>query len=152
VRKDICPQSGLLPTDLCPGRMEEVYILGSEPRQYCTLRHDLQPGPNRASPDLGPTLAPPQSLKVLFPQEGDIFKLDPVLRPHYQSIRFRASVPPDLGISSVEWWVNGQKVGSSGLPYTFPWALKKGAWTIKATARGKEKVLESATVKILVLS
>ncbi|HEX9901231.1 MAG TPA: penicillin-binding protein 1C [Acidobacteriota bacterium] len=154
VRKEICPSSGLIPTDLCPGRMEEVYLSGTEPKKYCPLRHDLglRAGAGQAVERRTPAFGPPLSLSILFPQEGDIFKLDPVLRQNYQSIRFRAGVPADMGITAVEWWVNGRKIGSSGFPYTFPWTLCPGSWTIKITARAGEKKLESPAVKIQVLS
>jgi penicillin-binding protein 1C len=154
VRKEICPLSGLIPTDLCPGRMEEVYLSGTEPKKYCPLRHEFSlraaAGPSEERPS--PAFGPPLSFRVLYPQEGDIFKLDPVLRQNYQSIRFRAGVPADMGITAVEWWVNGRKIGSSGFPYTFPWTLSPGGWTIKITARAGEKKLESPAVKIQVLS
>jgi hypothetical protein len=152
VRKEICPLSGLIPTDLCPGRMEEVFISGSEPRQYCRFPHNGQTASARAEKDFGLPLARASSLKVVFPQDGDVFRLDPVLRPDYQSIRFRAAVPADAGITAVEWWVNGRRVGTSDFPYTYSWALKKGSWTIKAIVRIKDKRLESTAVKILVLS
>ena len=152
VRKEICPLSGMIPTDRCPGRMEEVYISGSEPSEYCPLNHDRRAVSSPAKERGRPSQFPTRSLRVLFPQEGDIFKLDPVLRRDYQSIRLRARVPENLGIAAVEWWVNGRKVGSSGFPYTFSWSLRPGPYTIKITARAGDRELESPAVKILVLS
>jgi penicillin-binding protein 1C len=154
VRKEICPLSGMIPTDLCPGRMEEVYLSGTEPKKTCPLRHglSLRAVAGRREERRFPALVPPLSLTVLFPQEGDIFKLDPVLRQNYQSIQFRAGIPADMGITVVEWWVNGRKIGSSSFPYTFPWTLSPGSWTIKITARAGEKELASPTVRIRVLS
>jgi penicillin-binding protein 1C len=154
VRRQICPLSGMIPTDRCPGRISEVYLGGTEPKKPCPLGHDLgfRALAGRREEQPSPEMAPALSLSVLFPQEGDIFKLDPVLRQKYQCLRFRARVPADLGVATVEWWVNGHKVGSSGFPYTFPWTLSPGSWTIKITARTGEKTLESPAVRIRVLS
>jgi penicillin-binding protein 1C len=152
VRMEICPLSGMIPTDRCPGRVEELYISGTEPKQYCPLNHDRRVVSSPTKEGGRPPQSPTPSLRVLFPQEGDIFKLDPVLRQDYQSIRLRARVPENIGIAAVEWWVNGRKVGSSGSPYTLSWRLRPGPYAIKVKARAGDREMESPTVKILVLS
>jgi penicillin-binding protein 1C len=89
---------------------------------------------------------------VVFPQEGDIFKIDSILRREFQILQFRAAVPQRDDVERVEWWVNGRKIGERSTPFTFSWILRPGSYTIKATARAKEKKLESRPVKISVVT
>jgi len=149
VRQIICPLSGKLVTADCPGQMEEIFIRGSGPVEFCDHIHTNQiitgnagPAPARHRLDL---------IQISFPVDGDMFKIDPILPKPYQKIRFRANVI-DKRVNRLEWWVNNRKIEVKDPPYSFSWQLKPGSYTIKATARAGEKKLESRPVKITVLS
>jgi penicillin-binding protein 1C len=150
VRVKICPLSGLRPGPACPSTIEEIFAAGTEPRQECRLAHrpDSRPMTLRAS--FGRTREAP--LAIASPQDGDVFKLDPVLRPEFQVLRFQAAVSGSRPVEAVEWWVNGRRVGRAGFPFDWPWPLRPGVYTIEARAVSDAATLESRPVKIRVLS
>ena len=149
-RVKICPLTGKLPTSSCPGIMEEVFIRGTEPHEFCGIhsRDEI------FATDEGNIIHSENHLKIKinFPADGDIFKIDPVLPGIYQSIRLSASVPHDKEIMEIEWWINEELVGVSTSPFSFSWRLEPGSFIIKARAREENKDFESHPVKITVLS
>jgi penicillin-binding protein 1C len=150
VRMAVCPLSGERPTPACPGSVEEVFVRGTEPRLSCS-RHRNKDTVLAASKDRASRPAP-QLLEVFFPRSGDIFKLDPVLRKEHQRIKLR--LLPSFGskVEKVEWWINGEKVGEAGYPYSIFWNLKPGSYTIRATAvMDLRQKAESGPVRIVVL-
>jgi penicillin-binding protein 1C len=149
VRLKICPLSGLRPGPSCPAAAEELFIAGTEPREECRLSHRPGAGPNSVRTALGTKRA---ALEIASPQDGDVFKLDPVLRPEYQALRLRASLAEEIGVEAVEWWVNGRKVGRAGFPFSLPWHLRPGSYIIQARADLGSGMVASRPVKIKVLS
>ena len=149
-RKNICPESGDLAVALCPGRMEEVFISGTEPRSFCRVRH-RQAEKHEISDVLAGKPDSRTSLEISFPKEGDIFKMDPVLRPEYQRIRLKALATGLAGVDHVEWWVNGRLAGISVSPFDLSWKLSPGSYTIKAVAVTPGGKTESRAVKVIVL-
>ncbi len=152
VRAEICPVSGLRPGPRCTGVLREVFAAGSEPETTCALPHDqAAPGAGRGPAGLGPRV-PSRGLAVLTPADGDVYKLDPVLRGEYQSVRLRVVLAEGLRPEAVEWWVDGKKIGQAGPPYGLSWRLKPGSYTIRARARSGTGIEESPPVRITVLS
>ena len=150
VRKRICPVTGKLSDSACPGHMEEIFIEGTEPHDICLLHKKSKILPEKEGYNY--PKGKPLKIKISFPVDGDIFKIDPVLRKVYQTINFKAFVPDEKKIKKIEWWVNNQKIGVSFFPFSFSWQLKSGFYTIKAIAREGKKKSESHPVKITVLS
>jgi penicillin-binding protein 1C len=151
VRADICPLSGLKPTASCPGVVAEVFVEGTEPRELCGYHHRGAEAVITADEVGGRTA--PSRFEIAFPRAGDIFKLDPILRKEYQRIKLRAAVPRTAGISRVEWWVNGDKVGEAEPPsFSLFWNLRPGSYTIKAKTVRNGSTLESPSIKVVVLS
>lgn len=151
VRAEICPLSGLRPGPRCTGVMQEVFVRGSEPRDACELAHEQgAAGGGRGQAGLGARI-PDTGLTVLTPADGDVFKLDPVLRGEFQSIRLRAVLAEGFRPEAVEWWVNGEKAGQSGPPYVLSWKLRPGSFTMKARARNGAATVDSRPVRITVL-
>lgn len=146
----ICPLSGLRPTESCPGAVAEVFVEGTEPRTMCTHH---QKRPDNVFPVDERADSPVRSrLEITFPRDGDIFKIDPVLRKEHQRIKLRAAVPGTPEIVKIEWWINGEKVGEAKTPFSFFWNLRPGSYTIKATGVRDGSPLESAPVKVVVLA
>jgi len=148
VRVEICPASGLLPGAGCPAGMEELFIAGTEPRRRCDAH---RPASVRAGVDAPDTAAGP-SLRVVFPKDGDIFKLDPVLKRDFQTITLRARAPAPDGLSDVVWWVNGRRTARTGAVLSLSWNLRPGSYTIKVTASDGRRRLESRPVTVRVLA
>jgi penicillin-binding protein 1C len=152
VHARICPISGLKPGPRCKGMIDEIFAAGTEPRSICGLSHLQDGSPHRGGHSPAAPNAPPGGLSVVYPQDGDIFKIDPVLRGSFQSIRLRAATGPGLEPGAVEWWVNGEKIGQDGPPFSRIWNLRPGSYTIRVRARFQDRIVESRTVRITVLS
>jgi penicillin-binding protein 1C len=151
VHAAICPVSGLRPSARCPSTMDEIFLAGTEPAGICGLPHvkTRTPAPSAA---LGPTL-PKSDVSIVFPQDGDIFKLDPVLRPEFQTVTLQVRLADGVSVDTVEWWINGRNAGAGGPPFRLAWKLVPGSYTIRArglTAAGR--AVDSPPVKVLVLS
>jgi penicillin-binding protein 1C len=71
---------------------------------------------------------------LAFPEEGAVFRSDPILRPQYQALRLRALVPSGLG--TVSFWVDGRCVGVATSPFEVRWVLRQGRHRAWVTARG----------------
>jgi len=150
VRVRICPLSGELLSARCPSAIDEIFIPGTAPKAVCRLSHDKNKI-NAAPIVRGPGL-PKDDLMIAFPRDGDVFKLDPVLRRDFQSIRFRAVISDRIEVRTVEWWVNGRPIGSVDSPFAMAWNLVPGSYTIKARAVLRSGRLESRPVRITVIS
>ncbi|MGB7296636.1 MAG: penicillin-binding transpeptidase domain-containing protein, partial [Candidatus Aminicenantales bacterium] len=146
----VCPLSGKIPTALCPGAVQEVFIAGTEPDQVCS-HHGPTPALAQVSAGMrpGPDSSP---FQISFPRSGDVFKIDPILRGEHQRIKLKADVPRTQEIDWVEWWVNDDRVGEAGSPFIFFWNLRPGSYTIRAVAVKDGSRLESRPVKITVLA
>jgi len=151
IRADVCPLSGQKPTGSCPAVAAEVFIDGTEPRDPCAY-HAENPGGQVTAGGSGNPPGPSR-FEIAFPRDGDTFKLDPVLRKEHQRIKLRAAVPRAEGISRVEWWVNGTKVGEAESPsFALFWNLRPGSYTIKAKLIRDGSPSESAPVKVIILT
>jgi penicillin-binding protein 1C len=150
VMSDVCPLTGMRPGESCPGVVSEVFIEGTEPREKCT--HHQKKSDAVLIVDERGDLPAPSRLEVTFPRNGDVFKLDPVLRREHQRIKLRAAVPRTEGIAKIEWWINGDRVGEAKSPFSLFWNLQPGSYTIKVTAVKGGSQLESPPVKVVVLT
>ena len=150
VHRAICPLSGKLPSARCPSTIDEIFIAGTEPRAPCSLHHQEGIVPSAFLPASSPRS--PSGVEITFPLDGDIFKMDPVLRKTYQSVLLKASVDETTGVRLVEWLVNSRKIGDCRYPYSLAWNLSPGSYTIRARALGKDGTTASRPVKILVMS
>lgn len=147
----ICPISGLLPGPHCAGVIDEIFAPGTAPTEICRLTHGPEERTRRGGGAAAPA-APPGGLAIVSPQDGDIFKIDPVLRGAYQSIRLRAEFGAGAEAATVEWWVDGRRIGEDGPPFARVWNLKPGSYTMRARARLNGTIVESRPVRITVLS
>jgi len=148
IRRTICPESGDLAGPACPGRMEEIFRDGTEPTLPCALGHGAGKG-LRAGGDF-PGRGNKPRVDIVFPRDGGIFKIDPVLRKEYQALRFRAAFDGEAA-ADVEWWVNGTMIGRSPSTAGFPWSLEPGSFTIKAVVESDGKKTASRPVRIHVV-
>ena len=151
-RIKICPVSGELPTDSCPGTVEEIFIEGTEPRRACPSHGPAAAGlkADAAAPSHPAARGP--GLRVVFPRDGDVFKLDPILKRDYQTVTVRASCPSATALREVEWWINGRRAARTGTSLSFSWNLRPGSYTIKVTASDGRGRIESRPVKVQVVA
>lgn len=143
VKVKICPLSGNRATEHCPGAMEDIFIKGTEPQEYCPVHttEDWQKG-----------LLPLQErpFAIVFPRDRDVFKMDPILRPSFQRIKFKANIPGEMAVGRVEWWVGDQIIGEAVYPFSLYWDMKPGLHRIKAVGIAGKQRVESPPVEIKV--
>ncbi|MFO7676399.1 MAG: penicillin-binding protein 1C [bacterium] len=82
---------------------------------------------------------------VLFPDDGDVFKLDPDISRAAQAVRLRAAVPE--GTTEAVWLLDGRELARVEPPGGWFWPLEPGRHTLRVRA-GKR---ESEPVSFLVL-
>lgn len=91
------------------------------------------------------------TLAINTPIAGEVFKLDPILRPEYQTILVESLVPPD--VEDVSLWADGSAVATLSAPYRYrlPLAsLRKGRVTLVVKGRRGERRVQSDSVTIAV--
>ncbi|MBN1221727.1 MAG: penicillin-binding protein 1C [Candidatus Aminicenantes bacterium] len=145
----VCPLSGKRAAADCPGCIEEIFVNGTEPEELCSLSH-VEIGNIRNRNDREAAFGSIRP-EVLFPLEGDVFKMDPVLRGNYQKIHFKASVPKSLKSEGFHWLLNGKKLGGSPYPFSLSWELTPGRYRLQCTLIQGGKRLRSSTVHFSVL-
>lgn len=87
------------------------------------------------------------SFRILSPTNGSLFKVDPVLREEYQTIKILAKIPK--AVSNVRLRVND----SEELHYEpggVWWKLRRGEHRLRLTGKHNERIIESRTVLITV--
>ena len=135
-------RNGLLASEDTPAEYVEERVYEVYPPEYhqWMMKKGLPlPPVTHSDLDVG------EGLSVIFPDDGDVFKIDPILRRPYQKIKLRASVPS--AVEKVCWIIDGERVGEVGFPYTLEWTLKPGRHLIKV----KTEEEESRPVEITVL-
>ncbi len=148
IRAEICPLSGDRPSSLCPATMTEVFLEGTAPVRACGLTHRNEP----ESPSLRVAGRSEDPIQVIFPADGDVFKIDPILRSEFQTLRVRARIQSRPEPDKVEWLIDGARVAETGPPYDWTWKLRPGSYTIRVRAVLKGKPVESRPVSFRVLS
>ena len=84
-------------------------------------------------------------LMIVSPNSGDYYKIDPVLRPEYQTITIAGFVP--RGLTGVVLRVNGKE----DLPFDaagVEWKLQKGVFRFQLYGFVEQKQVHSSTVII----
>jgi penicillin-binding protein 1C len=148
VRRKICPLSGERPSSACPSAITEIFAAGTEPQGVCSLPH--LPAPERSEVRIAGR--PRASVEVDFPHDGDVFKIDSILRSEYQSLTLRANIETPPLPRTAEWIVNGVRVAEVGPPFRWTWNLKPGSYTIKVRIVLAGVPVESRPVTVKVLS
>ncbi len=145
VHQDVCPESGVLRGPDCPYTLREVFAPGTEPRETCPVHR--QKGYEQYPPDYQPWMEdrgmprPPAAgpltgdVRIAFPEEGDFFRIDPLLRPEYQRIKLRAVVPE--GCQSLTFIVDSQRLPEVTGPFSTSWTLAPGTHRLEAEALGQ---------------
>jgi len=89
-----------------------------------------------------------QQLAVSFPDQGDVFKIDPVLKPEFQTLLCTAIAPGH--IRTLEWLVDGLRVASVPRPFNYQWPLARGRHRLAVQIHDRGAVQRSEEVEILV--
>jgi penicillin-binding protein 1C len=144
VRVIICPLSGKVPSKYCQTTVEELIPKRdlSASRDICEMHvqrdekiASVVPAKFRAWADeLG--LETQQrdeqdsEFRIVNPKSGAIYYRMSNLRPEYQSVRFQLNCS-DID-QKVDWYLNGDLVGTTSNDQTFLWNVKPGHFVLKA--------------------
>ncbi|HEX2695605.1 MAG TPA: penicillin-binding protein 1C [Acidobacteriota bacterium] len=153
VRAPICPVSGALAGPLCPGSVVEIFMAGTEPKRPCGALHGFGGGssPSRAADETGMGTRTSPAIRVAYPPDGGVFRIDTVLRRKYQVLGLKAGGTAADGAGEIVWWINGRRAGRSRPDEGFPWNLAPGSYTIVARADSGGRTIESRPVRITVI-
>jgi penicillin-binding protein 1C len=138
VARAVCAISGGLATAGCRRTLTEL-LLERSLSGRCTLHREglLATARSRlratAARPAQPDARPPQ-LTILSPAAGEIFAIDPVLRPEFQTMRLAAVAPG--GVERVQWLVDGKPHAEVGPPFEARWPLVPGRHRIELVAGG----------------
>lgn len=142
VKRPVCSYSGQTPSAFCKDTYEELFIDSHKPDGICSI-HLSADGPRLpidytfwaretgleqpASNDLERPL-------IVFPKNGDSFKIDPSIDPEIQGIYFHVLVPE--GITGITWRLDGRDIGSVPQPFSYLWQLEAGEHLLIAIPNG----------------
>ncbi|GAK59188.1 membrane carboxypeptidase [Candidatus Vecturithrix granuli] len=89
------------------------------------------------------------SIRIVRPNDGDVYAIDPVLRREYQTLQLSAVVPS--GMSQVVWYVNDEPWESVNAPFRAAWAIAPGAHRIYAEGELHGEFVRSREITVHVV-
>ncbi|MEK7727295.1 MAG: penicillin-binding transpeptidase domain-containing protein, partial [candidate division KSB1 bacterium] len=89
------------------------------------------------------------SIQITFPDEGDIFKIDSILRREFQTLLLECVATE--GVTEVTWLVDGAPLQTVASPFRARWQLRQGEHVVQARAQCDSTTIESIPRKFLVL-
>ncbi len=162
IRKmNICGLSGELPNAGCTSTLEEYFVEGTEPKGRCRwhsadglinyaafspiygrwLQNKNGIGENPSAAHTEKKLDEVKSLKIIYPNDEAVFKIDPNVRIDYQAIYFEALVP--AGIHEIRWQLDGRFYQTAASPFRVRWNLSAGKHRLRADYVAGEKTFSS---------
>ncbi|UCC11746.1 MAG: penicillin-binding protein 1C [candidate division WOR-3 bacterium] len=147
IRCTVCSVSGLIASQDCEQALDEFFIRGTEPRTTC--RHENHSRYNTYAEDIRNIMEHDRPLYIAFPDDGDIFKIDPVLRREYQQVSLQVHSKDPL--KSATWYVDETLIARVDAPYTIRWRLEPGYHDIRVHAVASDDQKLGDTIRILVL-
>jgi membrane carboxypeptidase/penicillin-binding protein PbpC len=144
-RLRIDSRSGTLAGPATPAAAVQSRVFEIWPPEYQQWMQDcgLPAPPAPAANALETTLA------VSFPDEGDIFKIDPILRRPFQNLMFEVVAPP--GMNQVSLFLDDSLLTRIQPPFRFRWPLKQGFHVLRAEGRCQGGAISSRPVHFQVL-
>jgi len=157
-RITVCALSGAKSHSGCTSTLEEYFVDGSEPKNVCTI-HDtggnivlnnfsplyrdwlqsnkFYAGQRADDARSGKHLDVVHNLKIVYPLDNAVFKIDPNVRQEYQSIYFNALAPHD--VEEIAWYLDERVYERKRLPFKVLWNLSAGKHRLKAEYRKEGK-------------
>lgn len=133
-------RNGLTAIKNCPQQYIEKKVYEVYPIEYYNwaLNSGIELPPQRTSniPVQDTGMAENGYFDIDSPADGDIFKLDPVLRKEYQCITLAPKV--SAGILSIKWFIDNKPVIANAYPFSVRWEMEKGKHAINYIAEKKD--------------
>ncbi len=131
---------------------EKVFsVLPCEYDRWCKENDWEQPGIGWEPVDKksGQITRKDKEINILYPDNGDIFRIDPILPQEYQKIELRASI--SRTVEYIEWYFNENLWKRIKNGEECKWQLKRGNYIVYARAFLKDGVsIRSKPIEILV--
>jgi len=89
------------------------------------------------------------AIQITFPDGGDIFKIDPVLRPEFQTLLLECIVDGDF--DKITWLIDGKPIATVRPPFHARWQLKKGEHVVEARASKRISEVTNSSKRFVVL-
>ena len=89
-----------------------------------------------------------RKMAIAFPGDGDILRIDPILRREFQTILLEALVPD--GIDEIEWIIDDSTLARVRSPFHTRWTLEPGTHQFLIRSQGSSAVISSRQVTIRV--
>ena len=86
---------------------------------------------------------------VELPRDGDVYKIDPILRRDYQEIPLKPKV--NENVKHLKWRIDGKEIISDKYPFIVYWELERGKHKIDFSAYTGNNILESNKIEITVV-
>ena len=168
VEGEVCALSGQVPNPDCPHHIIELFVAGTEPTSTCTMHVrvgdqvyvDLPPEAQAWGREYGVPMLPAHlgspgtgsALRLLSPNNGAVYHIDPATPLSQQKIRISAAT--DLDLAQATLLVDGLPYAEfSSAPYEALWQLLPG--THRFQMRGVDRTgatIESTYVEVRVES
>jgi len=152
VYREICTLSGELANEHCRNTMYEIFCTGTEPRTVCSMhtgREHMHDSPEYKE-HVKKNVMHKSDFAISYPDDGDIFKMDPILRMEYQQLKFQ--IESTKNIKEVTWFINDKIIGTTTFPFSIGWQLSPGEHRIVACALTNDNIhIKASPVSILVL-
>lgn len=156
IKTPVCVLSGDKPGPFCKALIDEYFVKGKEVSAVCTY-HTIN---GIAFPPIykdwtvhkNVTLAFSQSysntpLKILFPENGAIFKIDPDLEREYQTITFKTQIPSNTKALGVI--IDGKQVDTVESQISYRWTIQEGKHRIRMFDINDPRINDEVGISIL---
>lgn len=88
----------------------------------------------------------PLGCKIIFPEDGAVFRLDPFLKRQHQRVNLRALAQNRK--EKLTWKIDGKNFQVSSEPHIVSWPLSEGVHRITLYKQGSEKPCDTITVMV----
>ncbi|MBN1898815.1 MAG: penicillin-binding protein 1C, partial [Spirochaetes bacterium] len=160
IKVQVCALSGLLPNGSCSHFVEEVYIQGYEPKKMCSFHkrfyktaghkkifktftilpaeyekwvyeHNIEKPDKEWLPVKKEEIVM-EPVRIIFPDDGDKFRIDPHIPREFQKIDFKAKVPEQ--VKYIEWYLDNHLWQKVDRWQECKWTLQQGNHSIHCIA------------------
>lgn len=138
-------EDGLL-TDAADPRAKKT-VFTHFPPLYQTWAHEMEyPTPPT---QLSPAARADAPIRIAHPNDGDVYALDPILRPEFQTVQLSAVVEGD--IPQITWYVDGEAWERVAYPFRAAWPLAPGSHRIHAESGQDGQIVRSEEISVFVV-
>lgn len=89
------------------------------------------------------------ALRIVHPNHGDVYALDPILRREFQTVQLAAVAPP--GVDRVVWYVDEQEWASVAPPFRAAWQITPGLHRIYAEGEQRGDMIRSEEITVVIV-